>query len=160
MIKRNCNVFVPPKMINKQSARLSIFLAGSIEMGTCENWQETVIEHFDEKYVDFYNPRRVDWDASWSQGFEQPQFYQQVAWEMDSLDFADVVVFYFDPKTKSPISLLELGLYKDKNPIVCVPEGYWRKGNIEMVCNKYELQLCHDMESFMTAIASRIHRGK
>jgi len=150
-------VFTPPNMIDKKSKNTKVFLAGSIEMGNCKDWQEEIIKYFRPgKFVDFYNPRRTDWDKSWSQGFNQPQFFQQVTWEMDALDHADEIVFFFDPETKGPISLLELGLYKDKNPIVCVPDGFWRKGNIEMVCNKYGLKLCHTMEEFKAAIKYRL----
>lgn len=39
-----------------------------------------------------------------------PQFRQQVEWELNALSVADLIVFYFDPATRSPITLLELGL--------------------------------------------------
>ena len=37
---------------------VKIFLAGSIEMGNSENWQEKVIKKFTDFSVTFYNPRR------------------------------------------------------------------------------------------------------
>ena len=43
------------------------------------------------------------------------------------------------PGTKSPITLLELGLHAGKNPqklVVCCPDGYWRKGNVDIVCRR------------------------
>jgi hypothetical protein len=47
---------------------------------------------------------------------------------------------YFDPNTTSPISLLELGLHaKSKKMIVCCPEGFWRKGNVDIVCKTYNV---------------------
>ena len=47
---------------------------------------------------------------------------------------------YFDPNTKSPISLLELGLFaKSGKLIVYCPEGFWRKGNVDVVCKRYEV---------------------
>lgn len=56
---------------------------------------------------------------------------------------------YFDPKTMSPISLLELGLYatSKKLHVIC-PEGFWRKGNIEIVCSKYNIPLYNSIEEF------------
>jgi hypothetical protein len=47
-----------------------------------------------------------------------------------------VICVYFDPKGQSPITLLELGLFHDKDIIVCCPEGFWRKGNVDVnVCH-------------------------
>jgi len=46
----------------------SIFLAGSIEMGKAENWQERVtkeLKKFDNVVI--FNPRRDDWDSTWEQ---------------------------------------------------------------------------------------------
>ena len=51
-----------------------------------------------------------------------PQFSQQVNWELDALEVADWIVVYFDPDTQSPISMLELGLHaKSDKVIVCCP---------------------------------------
>ncbi len=118
----------------------AIFLAGSIEMGKAENWQERLVSalrHFD---VLILNPRRAHWNASWEQSIDNPDFCQQVEWELDALDRADLVILYFAPETRSPISLLELGIHAAANPdklIVCCPDGFWRKGNVDIVCRRY-----------------------
>jgi len=60
---------------------------------------------------------------------------------LDGLEIADKVLIYFDPDTKSPITLLELGLVAhplDKVIVVC-PRGYWKKGNVDIVCERYGL---------------------
>jgi hypothetical protein len=65
-----------------------------------------------------------------------------VEWELDALDAADVVLMYFAPETKSPITLLEMGIHAVQNPakmIVCCPEGFWRKGNVDIVCSRYNV---------------------
>jgi hypothetical protein len=131
-----------PNPINKDNIYKSkkIFLAGSIEMGTAENWQKVAEDFFAEydQHITIFNPRRDDWDSSWTQEFENPQFYQQVNWELTALDAADIIVVYFSPETKSPISLLELGLYAHTGKLkVCCPKGFWRKGNVDIVCEKY-----------------------
>lgn len=43
----------------------TIFLAGSIEMGKAENWQDKVVRLLKDKEVIIFNPRRDDWDSSW-----------------------------------------------------------------------------------------------
>lgn len=69
-----------------------------------------------------------------------PQFKEQIDWELEGLDQADLIVMYFDKDTKSPISLLELGLYAASGKmVVCCPDGFWCKGNVDIVCNKYQV---------------------
>jgi len=134
--------FKPPQNIAKRNRdRKSVFLAGSIEMGNAENWQDKMAKEFDKQGWVILNPRRDDWDdTTCKQDFENPQFFQQVTWELNALEYADLIVMYFDPNTKSPISLLEMGLFarSGKLRVVC-PEGFWRKGNIEIVCQYYNI---------------------
>jgi hypothetical protein len=118
----------------------SVFLAGSIEMGKAENWQERVAASLRHMDVLLLNPRRAHWDASWDQSIDNPSFKQQVEWELDALDHADRVIMYFAPETRSPITLLELGIHVAANPkklSVCCPEGFWRRGNVDIVCKRF-----------------------
>ena len=56
---------------------------------------------------------------------------------------------YFDPETKSPISLLELGLFANSGKIhVICPEGFWRKGNVDIVCDEYNIPMYKDLLEF------------
>jgi hypothetical protein len=121
----------------------SVFLAGSIDMGAAVNWQEAVTKALADKPVVIYNPRRDDWDSSWVQSINDPQFNEQVTWELEHLEKADIICYYFDPAGKAPITLMELGLFamSGKDIVVCCPEGFWRRGNIEMVCDRYALPL-------------------
>ena len=142
-------IIKPPQNIALRDSEYSIFLAGSIEMGSAIDWQKDLGEHLSGKGYTVFNPRRDDWDSTWEQKFESPHFYQQVNWELNALDQANHIVMYFDPKTKSPISLLELGLYANTNKLyVICPEGFWRKGNVDIVCNKYDIPLFLDIEEF------------
>ena len=119
----------------------SVFLAGSIEMGVAENWQSRIEKMLADKDVTIFNPRRDDWDSTWIQSFDNPKFREQVEWELYYLNSADVIAMYFDPSTKSPISLLEFGLFAPTQKlIVCCPEGFWRKGNVDVVCNYYHIK--------------------
>lgn len=116
----------------------SIFLAGSIEMGAAENWQEKVIKALSHLDCTILNPRRDDWDSSWVQSIHNDKFREQVEWELKALENAEFIIMYFDPNTKSPISLLELGLHaRNSRLLVCCPEGFWRKGNVDIVCSRY-----------------------
>jgi hypothetical protein len=57
---------------------VSVFLAGSIEMGAAEDWQVELPKNFENESVTFYNPRRDEWDSSWKQEQSNPQFNHQV----------------------------------------------------------------------------------
>jgi hypothetical protein len=88
--------------------------------------------------------------SSWSQRADDPQFSEQVSWELDMLDAADVVVMYFAPGTKSPVSLLELGLCARSGKLkVCCPEGFWRCGNVEMVCQRNRIPLFGSLDDLI-----------
>lgn len=145
-------LYQPPSNIAKRDRDVkTVFLAGSIEMGVAENWQDKVGTHFHTVLNwDVLNPRRDDWDSSWKQDFENPQFFQQVTWELNALEQCDLIVMYFDPSTKSPISLLELGLFarSGKLRVVC-PDGFWRKGNVEIVCNYYNIPFYDKLETLL-----------
>ena len=112
-------------------------------------------------YMDFiFNPRRDDWDSSWTQSIENPQFNQQVSWEMTALDIAQVIFMYFAPETKSPISLLELGMYASSGKmIVCCPMEFWRRGNVEMACARFGVPLYSDLRDALPAIKAVIYPG-
>jgi hypothetical protein len=133
--------YILPKSPNK------VFLAGSIEMGSASPWQQEVVELFKENVV-FYNPRRDDWDSSWHH--DSDQFNQQVNWELDFLENTDIILMYFDPATKSPISLLELGLFaRSHKLIVCCPDGFWRQGNVRIVCQRFGIPFFTNKEEWL-----------
>lgn len=138
----------------------SFFLAGSIEMGKAENWQQKVERLlYDYAFpITVLNPRRDDWDSSWVQSIDNPQFREQVEWELNAMERSDCILMYFDPNTKSPITLLELGLWahnwdritpEGRKLIVCCPEGFWRKGNVDVVTAKYDVDQAEDIESLV-----------
>jgi hypothetical protein len=125
------------------------FLAGSIEMGNAENWQDRLIKKWRNKQGTVLNPRRDEWDSTWTQSINNPKFKEQVLWELNGLELADKIFLYFDPSTKSPISLLELGLYaRTGKLLVCCPKGFWRRGNVEVVCEKYNAKLVDENDFF------------
>jgi hypothetical protein len=125
----------------------TIFLAGSIENGVAEDWQATIAEKLQATDLVLFNPRRQEWDASWVQSIDNIPFVEQVNWELDALERADVVMMNFVPKTISSISLLEFGLYaRTGKLIVCCPEGYWKKGNVDVVCQKYRIRQVENLD--------------
>ena len=140
-------VFYPPEQFT--ITQQSIFLAGSIENGSAEDWQQKVIDSLSDLDIAIINPRRKDWDSSWEQSITNGYFVEQVNWELDSLSEVDTILFYFQSGTVSPISLMELGLHinSDRNLVVCCPEGYFRKGNIDILCQRNNIPVFTDLDS-------------
>lgn len=148
-----------PNDYSSHKKMMSVFLAGSIEMGTAEDWQAKVVAALAPTSVLLLNPRRDNWNAGWEQKIDNPPFREQVEWELNALEAADIIIFYFAPNTKSPITLLELGLHAAKSPeklLVCCPEGFWRKGNVDIVCAKYGVRQVATMEALLMALKMKV----
>ena len=142
-----------PNPILQLDDHQTIFLAGSIEMGVAENWQDRVKNLLKDKKVILLNPRRDDWDSTWIQSKDNPEFVKQVMWELNAQELADKIIMYFDPNTKSPISLLELGLFaRTGKMIVICPNGFYRKGNVDIVCEKYNVRQIQTLEDVVNCI--------
>ena len=70
---------------------------------------------------------------------------------------ASVIGMYFAPATKAPITLLELGLSaRSGKLVVCCPDGFWRKGNVEAVCTRYGVQLLGELTEFVGVLRERV----
>jgi hypothetical protein len=152
-------IFKPPAPLPPDGRTPSVFLAGSIEMGAAEDWQTRLTQALKDLDVLILNPRRDEWDASWVQSITNVQFREQVEWELAGLERATVVAMYFAPATKAPVTLLELGLWaRAGKVVVCCPEGYWRRGNVEVVCTRYELPLVESLEELAAEVRARLSR--
>ncbi len=136
------------------SGNTRLFLGGSIDNGAAEDWQSAVEERLKELPVTVYNPRRDNWNPDLRQDILEPEFAYQVNWELDNIEAADVVVIYFSPSGPAPISLMELGtLAKSKaEVVVCCPEGYWRRGNVQVLCHRNDIELYDDLESAINRV--------
>ena len=117
---------------------LVVFVGGSIEQGNAPDWQKELAAKLKDTRIILLNPRRDNWDKNLRQDCRESAFRHQVVWELAAQEVADICVYYFAPGTMSPISLLELGLFKGK-AVVCCPEGFWRKGNVDIVCETYDI---------------------
>lgn len=144
----------PSSLYDYDNEQVTFFLAGSIEMGAAEMWQDKVSKALsDRDDVVLFNPRRDDWDTSWVQSIHNKQFKEQVDWELEHIESADFVVFYFDPNTKAPITLLELGLVAGKRDkemcCVCCPPNFYRRGNVEILCGRYGIKLVDTLDELI-----------
>jgi hypothetical protein len=153
-------VIKPPNPLPTSFLYTSIFLGGTIDMGNSVDWQTEFSSHFVE-YQDnivILNPRRDDWDSSWSQ---EPtpgtSFHTQVMWERTAQQFAVFRVYNFEPNSVSPITLLELGEYgRKKNTYVrCSPE-YFRYGNVAMFCYEHGIPIFNELNPIINIIKGKL----
>ncbi len=144
---------------------VTLFLAGSIENGAAVDWQSEVKAALaDMKNLVIFNPRRDDWNASWTNRKAFPPFAEQVRWEHRHLLTADVVCFNFCGGTVSPITLMELGMVAGtgigkafpQRVIIRCPDDYFRKGNVEMIAEVLGVQVLNTYDEFITAIRNEV----
>lgn len=149
-------VVEPPNKVPQ--GHFTIFLAGSIEMGKATDWQAEIIRRLNTYDCAVLNPRRSDWDSSWVKASSNPNFATQVAWEMTGLEDCDLAVFYFEPGTMSPISLMELGWMSGmgKKCVVCCPEGFWRKGNVDLLCARNNIRQVESLDTLITEAVANV----
>lgn len=152
-------VVVKPPAPADLSDSKSVFLAGSIEMGKAIDWQslftsalEEAMKNQDCRLV-IANPRRDDWNTELLQSIHEPRLKEQVDWELDCLDKTQVIAMFFDKDTKSPITLLELGLYaRSGRMVVYCPHGYFRKGNVDIVCARFGVPFFDEHAQFESKV--------
>ena len=151
-------------------SNFKIFLAGTIDNGDSEDWQRKVflslywmIEPLEKYYgsnyvtpdgkynVVLYSPRRSDWDSSWG----TDKIEEQIKWEQDKLEKADLIVMCLQDNSKSPISLLELGLYGPEGKLICFcTPDFYRYSNVKLTCEKWNIPLYNTIND--VEIASKI----
>lgn len=133
----------------------TLFLSGSISAPP--TWQDTLTTSVSHLPVTILNPLRPDWDSSWKEELSSPQYVEQVNWELDGLEKADVVAVYFGPEAKAPITLMELGLVaKEKKAVVCCPVGYWKRGNVQIVCGRLGIKVVDTLEELKTEVLRKL----
>ncbi|EOA90939.1 uncharacterized protein SETTUDRAFT_158426 [Exserohilum turcica Et28A] len=138
--------------------RPSVILYGAMS-GQNKNWQGDLINSLSDLSVAILDPRRDEWDNTWVEDISFQPFREQVEWEMDYARVADVIAFYFagEAEVLQPITLLELGLYAGTGKaVVCCPKGFWKRGNVQLVCERYGIEICETREELGKNVRMRL----
>lgn len=135
--------------------QFKLFLAGAIDQGKAVNWQDKVARALDDLDITILNPRRDDWDDSWEQTKDDPQFREQVLWEVEAQEAADLIVFVFTKDSKAPITFFECGHWLNKG-IVCAEEGFYRQGNLDIYCEYFGIPIYHNIDEMITDLHTLI----
>ena len=150
-------VIKPPSPIDLPTDAASVFLAGSIDMGAAVDWQADISARFADLRGVILNPRRDDWDPTWRQSIEDERFRGQVEWELSGLDRVGLIAMWFAPGTLAPVTMLELGLYAHTGKVIVgCPEGFWRRGNVEIVCQRSGVPMLESFEDFVAAVKASV----
>jgi hypothetical protein len=76
---------------------------------------------------------------------------------MDHAKVADIIVFHFPPGTLTPVTLLELGMYAGTGKaVVCCPEGFYKRGNVQIVCLRYGIDLLESLDDLTKTVRSKL----
>ncbi|KAI0741624.1 hypothetical protein C8Q80DRAFT_146033 [Daedaleopsis nitida] len=154
----HATVVKAPEPVPYIANRRTIFLAGSIDPSNGgERWHLKMAHRLSHLPVTVLDPWRDDWDSNWVQRKSDERFAAQTRWELENQERADVVSFYFHPKSDAPVSLLELGLSAHTGKVlVCCPDGFRRKGNVEIVCERMGIPLLETFDDLVKAVAERL----
>lgn len=125
---------------------VTIFLAGTIDMGNSENWQAALVETFSSsegRYI-LYNPRRDTFTST------PEEMEYQVNWELDHLEKSQIIIMNILGSSNSPVTLLEMGLFmkSGKLLVACEPD-YYRHANVLLTCARYNVPLYPSLQSLI-----------
>ena len=124
----------------KKEGKKYCFLAGSIDFKVTNSWRDKVIEKSSEKTV-FFDPTRKDHDL-----LSEEEMKSHIIWELKALELADFIILNFFPDAKSPISLVELGLYMKSNKLIVVcPKEFYQYRYLNTICCKYSTPIYYNL---------------
>ncbi|KAF4340522.1 hypothetical protein FBEOM_5560 [Fusarium beomiforme] len=162
-MEQQAKIVMAPRKPDPDDKNRTIFLAG-ITTNTGEgDWRETLANALINHPVTIFNPNRPDWDSTWKEDFSDKRWEEQVWWELDMQEAADIIVFMFHPFTDAPISLMELGLAvksKPKTVLVCARDGYRKRGNVEAVCKRFGAKLVYTEAELRDTLLAVLDEGK
>ena len=143
-------VFTPPNesdntiscALSKKPKAVKIFLGGTIDNGDSQDWQSALIEAINgvelSRPTHIYNPRRADWPSS----DNHKEIDRQIDWELYHLERANLIVMNILADSKSPISLMEIGLFARQGKLmVFCPSRFYRYDNVRKVCERFSIPL-------------------
>lgn len=136
-------VVTPDNKAKFDSSIPSVFLAGTIDDGKSEDWQAKCIIHLESVFDDIciVNPRRSQWVSMDDNTIQNPELVSQIKFEISNFMRTDTVLLWLEPDSKSPISLLELGILccddaerlREGLPprlVVYCPHEFYRSANV------------------------------
>ena len=145
-------VYTAPAYIPRENI-YTLFLAGAIDMGRAENWQQAVIAGLESRDdLIILNPRRVAFNNM------SPELAdEQMLWEFDALERANTVFMWFPGNSTAHTSFFEAGFYWQSGKLfVGADPQYHRYRYLQLMADRYRIEL-HSSLSMM--IDRLLHYG-
>lgn len=141
----------------QQTHRLSIFLGGTASDTGEPDWREALNKGLADQAVTIFDPKRDDWDATWREDFSDTRWADQIQWELDMQDTADIIVVLFHGVTAAPVSLAEMGMASRTGKLIaCALDGYCKKGYVEAVCRKFKAPFVRSEDELRRVVMERL----
>lgn len=139
------------------TGKKSVFLAGTTsKVGDEPDWRDSLTRQLSRLPITVINPIPPNW-VDWPEEISFKPFREQVEWELDMQEKADIVLIYYGPHTLAPISLLELGLCAPtKKAIVCCDKEYKKRGNVQIVARRYGLEFLENKRDMAAAVIRKL----
>ena len=136
------------KLPNKERAYL--FLAGSMNNNSTNNWRNKIIKILGNSF-NYLDPTNSNHDK-----LDKQQMKTHVEWELNAMEMADIILLNFLPKALSPISLVELGMYvASKKLIVVCPKEFYKSSYVNTLCEKYNTPIFLKMDDAINLIKNK-----
>lgn len=139
------------------TGKKSIFLAGTTsKTGDEPDWRDNLARQLSRLPITVINPVPPNW-TDWPEDISFKPFREQVEWELDMQERADIVLIYYGPNTLAPISLLELGLCaRTSKAIVCCHKDYKKRGNVQIVAKRYGISFLENEKDMAAAVIRKL----
>lgn len=125
----------------KDNTKQYIFLEGSMEVNSSNNWRKQVITKLNNKYF-IFDPTNNNHD-----NLNQKDMKSHIKWELGALNLADKIILNFLPDALSPISLVELGLYVSTTKLVVVcPKKFYKSRYVYTLCKTYNTPVFKEID--------------
>lgn len=135
------------KIPEKNSHEKYVFLAGSIDNRYFGNWRKETAKKLETK-VNVFDPTNMKHDS-----LNDAEMKSHIIWELDALAIADKILLNFLPDSKSPISLVELGLYVASNKLIVVcPKEFYKSRYVFTLCEKYNTPIFENLNKALVEL--------
>lgn len=125
----------------KEETRQTIFLAGSIDSHLGSNWRTRATEQLNDRFQVF-DPTNENHSS-----LTDLQMCDHINWELDALETADHILLNLLGDAKSPISLVELGMYVTSNKLLVVcPREFYESRYVGELCARYKTTVFINLE--------------
>ncbi|MFK7786732.1 MAG: nucleoside 2-deoxyribosyltransferase domain-containing protein [Crocinitomicaceae bacterium] len=135
--------------------RTCIFLAGSMAQESSSNWRKTVVNQFGDTYH-FFVPTHPNHDQT-----GDDEMKTHIEWELNGLAKADFILLNFLADARSPISMVEMGMYIQSGKLIVVcPKNFYKRRYVETLCEKYTTPLFNHLDQLLNGALDTIINEK